>query len=83
MLCYVTAALRLNQHFAVNDSFFLFQSACQKVHSTKTALARIHSDVLHHIDENNFVILVMLDLLAAFDTVDHSMLLYDLSTIMA
>ena len=47
----------------------------KKVHSTETALTRIHNDILRAIDDNECVILVLLDLSAAFDTVDHGILI--------
>ena len=40
-----------------------------------TALIRIQDDILHSLDNRNTVILVLLDLSAAFDTVDHRLLL--------
>ena len=44
------------------------------------ALVRVHNDILTAIDNNNTVILLLLDLSAAFDTVDHSILLSRLSS---
>ena len=41
----------------------------------QTALTRIHNDILLAIDDNSCVILVLLDLSAAFNTVDHPILL--------
>jgi len=51
------------------------QSAYRKFHSTETALLRVQSDILQSLDQNEATILVMLDLSAAFDTIDHTTLL--------
>ena len=51
-----------------------FQSAYKNFHSTETALVRVQNDILCAID-NESVILLLLDLSPAFDTVDHSILL--------
>ena len=53
----------------------MFQSAYKNFHSTKTALVRVQNDTLCAIDNNESDILLLLDLSAAFDTVDHSILL--------
>ena len=45
----------------------------------KTALIRVHNDIAMAIHQHNSVILVLLDLSAAFDTVDHGILLSRLS----
>ena len=55
------------------------QSAYREGHSTETVLLRIHNDVLHEIDGKKCVYLMLLDLSAAFDTVDHAILLNRLS----
>ena len=52
-----------------------FQSAYKNFHSTETALVRAQNDILCAIDNNESVILLLLDLSAAFDTADHSILL--------
>ena len=67
--------LRLNQHLVSNNLHEMFQSAYRIGHSTETALTRIHNDILLAIDDNSCVILVLLDLSAASDTVDHDILL--------
>ena len=51
------------------------QSSYKKYHSTETALTCIHDDILRAVDEKQCVILLLLDLSAAFDTIDHDMLL--------
>ena len=51
------------------------QSAYRPNHSTETALVRVQSDILWALDKKKIVILVLLDLSAAFDTVRHSILL--------
>jgi len=51
------------------------QSAYRKKFSTETALLRIHNDIVGAIDQGDIVGLVLLDLSAAFDTVDHSVLI--------
>jgi hypothetical protein len=51
------------------------QSAYRRFHSTETALVRIQNDLLRGLDMKQCCFLVMLDLSAAFDTVDHQILL--------
>ena len=64
-------AARLNEHLKNGELVELFQSA----YGTETTLTRVHNDVLRAIDDGQCVILVLLDLSVAFDTVDHSILL--------
>ena len=54
------------------------QSAYKQVHSTETALVRVQNDILTSMDSKHGVILVLLDLSAAFDTIDHITLLNQL-----
>ena len=51
------------------------QSAYCKFHSTETAMVKIQNDVLQFLDKGKVVFLVLLDLSAAFDTIDHNILL--------
>ncbi len=50
------------------------QSAYRKHYSTETATLKVASDVFDSIDAGKLTILAMLDLSAAFDTVDHEIL---------
>ena len=51
------------------------QSGFRPGHSTETAVLRVISDVLEAIDRGDVAALVLLDLSAAFDTVDHNILM--------
>ena len=51
------------------------QSAYRKAHSTETALVRIQNDILRATDNQEVTILLLLDLSAAFDTVNHAILI--------
>ena len=51
------------------------QSAYRKNHSTETAMLRLCNDILCEMDQGQCTLLVMLDLSAAFDTVDHKIIL--------
>ena len=51
------------------------QSACREHHSTKTAILKVKSDLLTGIYNKEVTCLVLLDLSAAFDKVNHKLLL--------
>jgi hypothetical protein len=69
------AATCLWDHLYTNDLNETFQSAYKKYHSCETALIRVQNDMLKAIDNKKCGILLLLDLSAAFDTVDHEILL--------
>jgi len=50
------------------------QSAYKSGHSTETALLRLKNDMLMTIDRRKVVILVLLDLSAAFNTIDYEIM---------
>ena len=66
---------QLDSHFTVHGLDDPFQSAYRKAHSTETALLKVHNDIALALDVGKSVILVLLDLSAAFDTIDHHILL--------
>ena len=52
-----------------------FQSAYSKQHSTETAILKVQNDIIASLDVGKCTVLGSLDLSAAFDTVDHHVLL--------
>jgi hypothetical protein len=72
------AAARLWDYLFENDLNGIFQSAYKKHHSCETELTPVQNDILTAIDNKQCVALVLLDLSAAFDTVDHEILLHRL-----
>ena len=68
-------AVRLQKYLEANLLNEPFQSAYKCFHSCETALVRVHNDILLGIDKRHCVMLLLLDLSAAFDTVDHNILL--------
>ena len=72
-------ANRLTQHMSDNNMYESYQSAYRKSHSVETALIRVQNDILQALDKKQCVILVLLDMASAFDTVDYSILLSRLS----
>ena len=57
-----------------------FQSAYRANHSTETALLRVFNDILRSMDQQKVTTLVLLDLSAALDKVDHNIPLHRLHT---
>ena len=62
---------QLTQHISKNSILEPMQSAYRSAHSTETALLKVKTDLLHAIDHQEVVCLILLDLSSAFDTVDH------------
>ena len=65
----------------VNEVVPSFQSAYKQFHSTETALCRIYNDLVLNTCAGKASVLVMLDLSAAFDTVDHQLLVNDMEEV--
>ena len=61
-------------HILDNNIVDSFQSVYRAGHSCETALLRVYNDIVTTVRNGSF--LVLLDLSAAFDTIDHDNLFY-------
>jgi hypothetical protein len=66
---------RFTKHSDEQGLFSDTQSAYRENYSTETALVRLHNDIVTAIDHGEVGALVLLDLSAAFETVDHTILI--------
>jgi hypothetical protein len=73
------ASVQFKDHNKMNNLDVLYQSAYKQFHSTETALIRVQNDILRAMDDQQVCLLLLLDLSAAFDTVDHNILLTRMS----
>ena len=67
--------LRLDEHMGKNDLLTVKNYAYRKEHSTELLLLKVVNDLYQSFDRNMPSVVVLLDLSAAFDTVDHDKLL--------
>ena len=70
------------QHINSNKLTSDFQSAYCPYHSTETAVLKVTDDLFSAMDEGKISVLVLLELSAAFDTIDHEILLHHLHHIL-
>lgn len=66
---------QLQAHITVNSVSEPFQSGFKSCHSTETVLVKVLNDIFVSLDNGDNVILILLDLSAAFDMVDHEILI--------
>ena len=62
-----------------NSLYGYLQSAYRSNYSCETALVKMHNDILSILDTKSNAVVLLFDLLAAFDTVNHDLLLSKLS----
>ena len=67
--------IQLNDHMSINNLHIPNQSGYKSHHSCETLLTRLTNDILVSMDKKLCAVLLLLDLSAAFDTVDHNLLL--------
>ena len=72
--------VQLVNHLDKNGLYEVFQTAYRQLHSTETASLLVQNDILQAVDSRGGAILVLLDLGAAFDTIDHEKLIRTLDT---
>jgi len=71
---------RIQQHITTCSNFNHFQSAYRPQYSTETALLYTLNNIYSSADHSQPTLLVSLDLSAAFDTIDHKILINRLSS---
>ena len=72
--------IQLKKHLSCNNLLEIFQSAYRQNHSTETAVLSVLDGLLGSADERLVSLVALLDLSAAFDTLDHPILLKRLET---
>jgi hypothetical protein len=65
---------RLNEHLEQANKIEIYQSAYKAGHSTETTLLKVFNDIAWEVDKGRIVLLGMIDLSAAFDTISHEKL---------
>lgn len=76
--CERVVALQVNDYRHDNKLVESFQSAYKVGHSTESALSRVQNDISRSIDDDKCVVLLLLNLSATFDRVQHQTLLIGL-----
>ena len=69
-------SIRILGHILDNNIVDSFRSAYRAGHSCETALHRVYNDIVTTVGKGNGSFLVLLDLSADFDTIDHDNLFY-------
>ena len=73
-------AIQIKNHLSDHNLANHHKSAYKKYHSTESTLLKLQNDFLLNMDQGRVTALTLLDLCAAFDTIDHSILLNRMSS---
>ena len=73
-------AVQLVNHIERHNLMEVYQSAYRAYHSTETALLKVKTDIIRALENQEVACLILLDLFAAFDTIDHNTVLRRLET---
>ena len=74
-------ATHIINHITANSLDNTMQSAYKPYYNTETLLLNLTHYISHNIKNNRFVILILLDLTAAFDTINHNIVFAKLQSI--
>lgn len=66
--------IRITEHVSKHHLLPVHQSAYRRHHSTETAILCVMNDMINVLDRGHVGALMLLDMSAAFDTVDHSIM---------
>ena len=69
------ALTQINSYILNHNLHATFQSGYRKYHSCETTMVKIVNDIVMMCDNGSATILILLDLSAAFDTIDHETLI--------
>ena len=69
-------SIRILGHILDNNIVDSFQSAYRAGHSCEIALLRVYNDIVTTVGKGNASFLVLLDVSAGFDSIDHDNLFY-------
>jgi hypothetical protein len=69
---------QLKTHIENNNLYGYYQSGYRKQHSCETAVLKVVNELMGMVHANGAAVLIFLDLSAAFDTIDHEMLIQKL-----
>ena len=70
-----TVTDQINVHCEIHELDEPLQSAYRQYHCTESALLKVHNDIMRLKDQGRVGLLALLDLSAAFDTVNHDILI--------